>query len=121
MTSNDSNASMPVDWDGLTDSLGGVLRRRLVTVLEGADEDIQKFMVAISADLTRSIREGNEELSDELRAQARGIMEMNRLRLVNAGWGLLDEVLGTVLGVGTAMLSNLIASAIQKVDPTTPS
>lgn len=106
-----------VDWRAVSDSLTNVLRDELVGVLEGAQADINNFLVDISHDLTRAMRVGKTELTDELRNQALALVELNRLRIAGTHLRVLDKILSTAIGIGSSLLGNVIGMAISSIPP----
>lgn len=101
-----------VNWNAFATSLKGVLAEELVGVLEGADQDIQNYLVDLSQDLTRALRENKPEIVQMVQNQAKGLLNLNRLRVAGANVRILDRVLSTVLSVGTALLGNMIVQAV---------
>ena len=104
-----------VDWNAFAGSLTAVLRDELVGILEGTQTDIQNFLVDITHDMTRALRMGNSKLSEELRNQVLGLIELNRLRVAGTHLRILDKILDTALGIGSALLGNVVGMAITKL------
>lgn len=105
-------APVEVNWGAFAASLTVVLKDELIGVVEGASQDIENFLVDISQDLTRAMRSGNSELTDEIKNQSMVVLELNRLRVVGTQMRVLDRILGTALGIGTALLGNVTGMAV---------
>lgn len=86
-------------------------------VLEGAAQDLQTYVAAISDDLAVVVeRQDAKALSDELVQQLRAVAELQRLRVTDAGWTAFRAVIRTVVATGIAALSGGILRAVDQLD-----
>ena len=106
MTSAHDPQPLPIDWTVVTGKITDHLRSHLVHALDGAADDIEQFVSDISIDLTRAVRVGKSELSDELKAQLLVLAEINRVRVRNASIGVLESVLTVTLSIVAPLLGN---------------
>lgn len=99
------------DFSKITESLGEVMAGELFGIVEGAQEDIQKFGIGIaqSAVLIMQRPEGadRDALLAEVHAQARLLAEQNRIRANNASWKVVESVVSTAIGATLAVLTGL--------------
>lgn len=94
---------------GLTAGLRGVL--------EGAAEDLQTYVAAISDDLAMVVeRQDAEDLGEELLAQLRAVAELQRIRITDAGWATFQAVIRTVVSTAIAALTGGLLRAADHLD-----
>jgi len=83
--------------DAVLDDLGPELANTLAYLLETSAADIEEVIADITPVLATAYALGNLELSAELEDQLRGLVELNRIRVVRAGWGTIRVVFRTAL------------------------
>ena len=98
-----------VDWAGLEGELAGEVKDALKGLVSGAEEDLRAYGVAIGKDLVRAIREKRPDLITELEHQAQALGEVNRIRVVNATWAQVGNVLAIV---GRVAMKAIAAAAV---------
>lgn len=98
-----------VDWEGLALELKGEVLEGVKPYVDGAQEDLQEFGTAIARDLVRAVREKREDLIRELGHQVQGVAEINRIRLVNATWAQIQNVIALV---GRVAMKAIAAAAV---------
>lgn len=95
-------------WNVLETEIREQLRLISEEVLEGAAEDLQKYAKAISASMILAIQREDPARVAELKAQLRGIAELNRLRAQQGAqsvvWGVLGRTLDVVFNVAIKAL-----------------
>lgn len=89
-------AEQAVDWEGLALELRGEVLEGIKPFVEGAQEDLREFGAAIAKDMVRAVRERREDLIRELGHQLEVLGELNRIRLVNASWAQIGNILAVV-------------------------
>ena len=78
--------------DSLKEQINAGLTVALSKVVEGAQEDLQKYVVVMTSDLAAAVLAGREDLALAVANQAKVIGELNRVRATNAGWGVVTQV-----------------------------
>lgn len=101
-----------VDWDGLAAELKDEVLEGMKPYLEGAQDDLKTFGAAIAKDLIRAVREKRDDLVKELGHQLEGLAEINRIRLVNASWEQVKNILEIVARVAMKALAAAAVAAI---------
>ena len=104
-------ADAAFDWSGLADEVRAALAEALAGLLDGAAEDVRRYVAAIAGDLVRAAATDRPDLVDELRAQLRLIGEINRVRAANAGWEAVEAVVAAVFRVLIAGLARSVTPA----------
>lgn len=89
----------------LVEDVARVLREQLDALLFGASEDLQRAAAQISANAVAAAASGRADLVDECRAQARVLLEENRMRAVGGSWAAVEAVLGGVIRTLALVLS----------------
>jgi len=84
-------------WEQLQQGVEVALKESFERILEGAQEDIKLYAEGIAKDLLRAIREGDSDLTGELKDQLIALAEIQRIRVVNEQWTLLEEVVAVVM------------------------
>ncbi len=105
-----------VDWEGLAKGLGGVLSGELRGILEGAEADLQAYGVDIAGSLARSIAEGKDGLTQELRGQLKALAEVHRLRINAASWEFFEQLLTVAVRAAGAVLAAAGDTALGGLD-----
>lgn len=104
-------ADVTIDWDALAKTAGEEFKETLKGVVGGAEEDLREYGRAIMADTIRLLRSGGDGLRDELRAQAKLLAEINRIR-INDGALEFVERLAVILGrVALGAIGSMRAAA----------
>ncbi len=98
-----------VNWDALAQDLEGEVLDGLKDLVDGAEADLKEFGAAIARDLVRAVREKREDLIRELGHQLEALAEINRIRLVNATWAQVTNIL---VIVGRVALKAIAAAAV---------
>lgn len=90
-----------MDWKKMVEVLGTQVAERLQGLVEGAEEDLRSYGLAIAKDLIVAVRTGNKtKLLKELYDQAQLLAEVHRIRMSNEA----NDVLNTVLMVSFKIL-----------------
>lgn len=84
---------LKINWEDLALELRGDVLEGIKPFVEGVQEDLQQFGAAIAKDLVRAVRDKREDLLEELGDQLQGLAEVNRIRLVNASWAQIKNIL----------------------------
>lgn len=82
---------------GLGEEIAKVLAEELEGLLKGASEDLQIAATRISTNAIAAASTGRQDLVDECRAQARVLLEENRLRSIGGSWTAVEAVIGAVI------------------------
>lgn len=105
-------------WDALQGRLASTIVEGLRGLVDGAEEDLRTFGLYIATDLVNAIRRNDAAWEAEVRAQARVLLEVSRLRAVNANHAILMQVLHalvrTGLEVATALVKGLVSGAVEE-------
>lgn len=99
-----------INWSQVAAELRDVLRDSLSGVLEGANSDLTNYFNDIAQDLTRAMRRGDSKLTEEIKAQALALLEINRIRVVGAQSRVFDAILNTAIRVASAILLGAITT-----------
>lgn len=97
-----------VAWDSLRGRIGGTIVTGLHGLLEGAEEDIRTFGAYIAQDLVDAIQRRDTSWEKEIKAQAGLLMEINRLRAVNANHALLMQVIHALVRMGLEIAATFV-------------
>lgn len=89
--------SSPTDKQDPGGELAQVITEQLRNLISGATEDLQTAAAEISANALEAAAAGRPDLVDECQAQARVLLEENRLRAVGGSWTAVEAVLGAVI------------------------
>lgn len=93
-----------VNWNLMTQQLGGALTSGLQGLLEGAAEDIEAFANAIAAEMTLALSTGDDNAVRELKAQIGVIAEVNRVRVARSQESAILNLIGVAVNVATGSL-----------------
>lgn len=85
-----------VDLAELAKELTGPALELLKGKLEGTQEDLKEFGVAILKDMFVAVKTGDEEWRSELTEQTKVLGEIQRIRAVGAGWEIVTQTFWTV-------------------------
>lgn len=92
-----------INWAQLADDLKVEVLAGLDGLIDGAKADLEEFGKAIALDLVRAAREQRQDLLSELGHQLQALAETHRIRLVNATWTQVGNVLTTIGRVAMKM------------------
>lgn len=95
-------------WESLQGRIQGTVIEGLRGLVDGAEEDLRTFGAYIAADMVDAVRRGDLEWEREVRAQARILLEINRLRAVNADHALLMQVLHALVRMGLEVAATFV-------------
>lgn len=99
----------------LGERLAEILKGEAGPLLKGAGEDVDRYLKAIGESLAGAIDRGDTELTAELQAQLRALVEKHRVRANEGALAALAAaarvVLKTVLAVSPALLCGLLLLA----------
>ena len=76
--------------DQSSTSLANGIEELFNPVLEGAREDVKVFAAAVATDLAAAVAANRKDLVKECQRQARGLVEVNRLRVSTANKEVFD-------------------------------
>ncbi len=93
-----------VDWDQLKEEVGEILSDTLEELVDGAQADLKAFGAAIASDMIEAAQLGDQEILDELKAQAGVLAQAQGLRARGAGWEAVGKV---VLAVTNTVIQTL--------------
>lgn len=102
----------------LTDStiqdLGNLLRDSLQNIVEGATQDLDMYSQGIAQDLAEAITlpesEKRDALIKELKGQAVGILEINRLRVSDEGRKAVQSIIEAIATTGALIIRKALIS-----------
>lgn len=93
----------------MVDELALTIRTNLSDVIDGAADDVQRFAQSIARDTLMALQEPNVErrtaMLEELRAQVRGLAELNRIRVNAAAWDTVNRILTVATTVAVNVLT----------------
>lgn len=95
------------NWTQLADDLKVEALSGLDGLIDGAKEDLEAFGKDIANDLIRAVKEKRQDLLSELGHQLEVLAEVNRIRLVNATWA---QVTNVVMVVGRVAMKMALAA-----------
>jgi len=107
MTNPAINPNLQINWNETAAEFAELFKGELNGVLIGAAQDLNNFTIDIAQDMTRALRQGKTTLTDELRGQVKLMLEINRLRVTEAGAILLDKALTVGMRVASMALGNV--------------
>ena len=93
------------DWGGLNAELRDVLGDALAGLIDGAADDVDRYVAAIAQDLVRAAANDRPDLVAELRGQLRLIGEINRVRASDAAWDTAEQIIAAVFRAAVAGLA----------------
>lgn len=99
---------MTVDWEVLRGDVVELLEEFIHEFAEPEAQDLAGWARIVADDVVIALKEGHEDLVDELRDQALLVLEMKRIRLVRHG----RELLSKVLEAGYRFALKAIAAAV---------
>lgn len=102
-------ADLKVNWEDLALELKGEALEAIKPYVEAAEADLREFGAAIARDMIRAVRERRQDLIEELGHQLEVLGEVNRIRLVNATWAQIGNILAVV---GRVALKAIAAAAV---------
>lgn len=91
-------------------ALAVALKEQASLYLQGAQEDLDRWAFDISESVIAAARTGDKERLKELKAQALGILEVNRLRAVKQADALLERAIDASLEVAFQVSLVLLSS-----------
>lgn len=112
-----ATSKVTIDWKALGKDLTSVIGSELPSLLEGASEDLQKYGAEIVPSLARSIAEGKENVTIELRAQLRGLAEVHRIRANDVAWATLEQILTVAMRTAKALIGAATGSVLGGIGP----
>ena len=83
---------MSIDLDKLQQEFADILKPALEQLLEGAEEDLNAYLLEISRSALEAAQVGDDERLKELVAQLKALGEVHRLRAVDIVWGTIDSI-----------------------------
>jgi hypothetical protein len=95
-------------WAVLEGRIGHTIVEGLQGLVDGAAEDLRTFGLTIAEDMVRAIQRGDAEWEHEIKAQARLLLEINRLRAVNANYAILMQVLHALVRMGLEIAATFV-------------
>lgn len=95
---------MEVDWKKVEKDLAGVVEGEFLTLFEGATHDIQTYAVEIAASLAKRMAAGEDSVSAELKGQLKMLAEVYRLKVSDASWSVVNQILNVAMGVAKTLL-----------------
>lgn len=99
-----------VDFDSVRAEVEEILKNSLDGLVQGAREDVQRYVFTISNDLVSAIRDGRDDLRQELLAQMGLLAEIHRIRLNREARATLGTVLEVAARVGRTLLQAAVAA-----------
>lgn len=102
------NSSAPVDWDKIGGTLLDNLKNSFSRVISGDSREVEAFIQETSNDALEAMKEGREDLLEEIRAQMRVRAERLRLGISGGTWSLLHGFVNTAVGVGGQLVRSLL-------------
>jgi hypothetical protein len=99
-----------LDEHGLTvdtTGIGTLLAQELAPVLGAAAEDLREFGVAIAHDHFFAFAAGDEAWKKQLRAQTKGLLEVQRIRVEVVDWDLTEKIVGIVFKAAVAAIGGV--------------
>lgn len=95
----------PAKWSEVQKALEMALKASLNEVLEGAASDIQTYVDKSARLMVYAIANNRPDLIKELQAQNKVLLEINRIRVVNNGWKVVDSVTGALVQLTLKLLT----------------
>lgn len=86
---------MSVDWDSLQEELQEHLGDIASVVLDRAKADVQEYGKRIARLMISAVREGRDDLRQELLDASKMVLELQRIRATNQQMRILETVLNT--------------------------
>lgn len=100
-------------WDILQDRIQDTLVTGIRGMVDGAEEDLRAFGYAIAGDMVQAVMRGDVTWEKEVRAQALLLLEMNRLRAVNANYALLMQTIHAIVRMGLEVAGTLVGGMLK--------
>ena len=99
---------MDANLESLSKELSGNIVALFNGIVEGGEDDLRKWGVDMANDMARAILTGSESLKQTIIDQGTVAIEINRLRLVNAGEAVVKQGLkGLMSGAEAALRAKL--------------
>lgn len=96
MSLTPSTHSLP---SSVVDAIEGALRSSLDRLVKSGILSLDAYAKALSKDLARALRSGDQDLLEEVSAQARALAEQHRVRLTKQAWGIFEAILDGLVTV----------------------
>lgn len=93
-----------MDWKAIVKALGDDMSDRLQYLVDGAEEDIQEYGMAIAESMIIAVRSGRKDLQDELGDQLSLLAETYRVTLSREVEVMLIGAAKTAVNIGLAMI-----------------
>ena len=97
--------SQAVNWESVEKDLVSIVGSELVTLLEGAAVDVQKYAVEIAGSLAVRMASGEANVTKELIGQLKLVAEANRIRANEAGWNAFERILNVAMRTAQSLLA----------------
>lgn len=98
-------ASSVVNWGEVQREIVGIFKDGLKGIFEGAESDLKAFGEDLASVTILAMREGDDKALRELKATARVLVEIHRVRVVKNGWATFDRVVKVGVRTARVMLS----------------
>ncbi len=88
-----------VDFKGVASDLKITLYTQLTTLMEGAQDDVRRFVAEIAPAMADAVAQGDTAMSGELEAQMAAVAELNNLRAIKAKWAVTKSVIDSSMRI----------------------
>lgn len=88
----------------ILDSLEGILRDSATLVLEGAQDDLERFAEELTRDLATASLLGDVEGVEDILEQSKAIAELNMLRASDTAWDTFLSLAGQATSLVTLLV-----------------
>ncbi len=95
-------------WALLEGELGKLIANGIRGLVEGAEEDLRTFGLFMAQDMVTAIRRGDAAWAREIKAQAKILLEINRLRAVNHNHEVLMNVIHALVSTGLKIVETFV-------------
>jgi len=94
--------------ENLALNIGQVIYEELAPLLEGAAQDLKDYGLVIGRDMVLALHLGDAAWSTELKAQAKALLEVYRIRAEERSWQAAEKVLGIIFKTAFAWALALV-------------
>lgn len=94
-----------LDLSSVTSDLKSTMFAQLTTLIEGAADDVRRWVGEIVPAMTDAIANGDVALTEELEAQMKAVAELNNLRAIKAKWAVVKSVADSAMRLVTSGIS----------------
>lgn len=105
-----AGTKLTLDVKALGKEFTSIVGAELVTLLEGAQSDVQQYAAEIGESLARNVAAGRDLMTAELTGQLKALAEVHRIKTNDAAWDVIERISTVAMRTVTSLLTSGIAA-----------